>query len=285
MPHNLRPILATSRDHSYDFFMPLTVMMWRKVVGAEPIVFLSETEKEWSEKSGQVLQEALTEIGVKWNWVGHIEGYLPAQCAQSSRQHAAALDLPEDDILMTADVDMFPLSREWYLQHDPAKWDFSLFYSNAYGEKYPPYFCTNYLAGTVKMWREIMGLEPTGTVTAQLQKSFDRHLCRYHDSWSGWNFDELYFGSRLKGWDGFPNRCQFIRREGGGPPSDRIDRSGWPSSYDWSRVWVDTHLIRPGALHDNWVRIRPMLEQFLPEKMAWIDSYLLKYRGARYYGK
>src|SRR6185369_914410 len=106
MPHNLRPILATSRDHSYDFFMPLTVMMWRKVVGAEPIVFLSETEKEWSEKSGQVLQEALTEIGVKWNWVGHIEGYLPAQCAQSARQHAAALDLPEDDILMTADVDM-----------------------------------------------------------------------------------------------------------------------------------------------------------------------------------
>lgn len=283
--YNLRPILATSRSHSYDFFMPITVLMWRKVVGGDPIVFLSETEAEWGEKYAQVVMRALRDIDCKWHWVGNIQGYLPAQCAQSARQHAAALELPENDVLMTCDVDMFPLSKDWYWQHDPGKYDFSLFYSNAYGDKYPPYYCTNYLAATVKVWREVMGLEGNGDITSQLQQSFDRHLGRYHDSWSGWNFDELYFGSRLKGWDGYPDRCQMIRRPGGGPPSDRIDRSGWPSSYDWSRTWVDTHLIRPGALHENWVRIRPMLEHFLPEHMEWIDSYLIGYRHGRYYGQ
>ena len=282
--NRLRPILATSRDHSYDFFMPLTVMMWRSVVGVEPIVMLSETEAEWQTAYSQAVLKALKEIEIPWTWVGKIDGYLAAQCAQSARQHACALKLDESDILMTADVDMWPLQRNWYHQHDPSRFSVSLYYANAYGWPHPPYFCTNYIAATVSVWREIMGLKETGEIASQLQESFDRQLGRYHDSWTAWNFDELFFGARLKGWEGYPDKCQMIHRPGGGPPADRIDRSGWPSTYDWSREWVDTHLIRPGAIHDNWVRIRPMLEHFLPEKMAWIDSYLVNYRKGRYYG-
>lgn len=283
--YNLRPILATSRDHSYDFFMPFTVMMWRKVVGAEPIVLLSETETEWTQGAGPVVKQALREIEIPFTHVGKIEGYLSSQCAQSARQHVAALDLDESDVLMTADVDMFPLSRDWYYLHDPKQWAVSLHYANAYGWPHPPYFCTNYVAATTTVWREIMGLKKTGEIASQLQQSFDRHLGRYHDSWQAWNFDELFFGARLIGSDWYPNSCQMILRGGGGPPDKRIDRSGWPASYDWSQEWIDTHLIRPGAVHDNWIRIRPMLAHFFPDKMTWIDSYLLNYRKARYYGQ
>lgn len=282
---NLRPILATSRDHSYDFFMPLTVLMWRRVAEVEPIVILSETPAAWEVAYSKVITQALEAIGQPWTWVGNVDGYLAAQCAQAARQHVAALDLPEDDILMTADVDMFPLQRPWFHQHDPAKHDVTLYYANAYGWPYPPYYCTNYVSATTKVWREVMGIQKTGEIASQLQQSFDRHLGRYHDSWTAWNFDEVFFGARLKGWEGYPGRCQFIHRPGGGPPSERIDRSSWPASYDWSRTWVDTHLIRPGAVHDNWVRIRPMLQHWLPDKMDFIDSYLLNYRRARYYGQ
>lgn len=278
-------IIATNHNHSYDFFAPLTALMWRHVVGFECICLLTDDEANWrANPYSSMVLDKLNELGVRKEYIGHIEGYQSAQAAQSSRQHAAALDLPAEDVLITGDIDMWPLNREWFHQHDPAAWDFTLWYSNAYGEKYPPYHCTAYCGATAKVWREVIGLKVTGEVGTQLQANFDRTLGRYHDSWQGWNHDELFLGAKLKAWDGYPGRCQMIRREGGGPPSDRIDRSGWPASIDWSRDWSDTHLLRPGAQHDNWVRIRPILEHFLPDKMTWIDDYLKLYRQRRYYG-
>lgn len=277
-------VIATNHNHSYDFFAPLTVMMWRRVVGFDCIVLLTDTEAEWRrEKYASLVLDTLGELNVQHHFIGKIEGYQTAQAAQSSRQHAAALDLPAEDVLITGDIDMWPLDGPWFRLHDPAKWDFTLWYWNAYGSPYPPYHCTAYCGATARVWREVMGLRITGEVGSQLQETFDRTLGRYHDSWQAWNHDELFFGSRIKGWDGYPDRCQRIDRYGG-PPDDRIDRSGWPAEIDWSRQWVDTHLLRPGAQHENWVRIRPILEHYLPDRMDWVDSYLLGYRRARYYG-
>lgn len=274
-------VIASNQSHSYDLFAPLTTAMWAKVVGFKTLCFLTDTAKEWDNPVGHVVKKALEEAGAVVHHIGVIQGYQNAQAAQSSRQHAAALDLAGDDILITADVDMMSMDREWFRQHDPARWDFTLYYSNAYGEKYPPFHCTPYVAATVSKWREVMQLEVRGEIGTQLQANFDRTLGRYHDSWLGWWHDELYYNSKLKAWNGYPDRCQMIPRQGQ-PPHDRIDRCAWPSSFDWSKKWVDTHLIRPGATPENWPRIRPILEHFIPEKMEWVDSYVRDYRKARY---
>lgn len=286
---SVRPVISSSHDHSYQPFAPMTILMWREVIGWDPILLLVEDEEAWSRTAfDRVMLEYLRQINADFRFIGKIEGYETAQQAQSSRQHVAALDLPEDDILMTADIDMFPLSKLWFHQHDATKWDFTLFYSNAYGNMNPPvsppYHCTSYMAGTVKVWREIMGLKVTGEVASQLQSNFDKHLGRACDSWTAWNCDEVFFGSRIKAWDGYPDRCQMIPRYGG-PPDDRVDRSNWPTtlSKTYLSSKVDAHCIRPPALAPNWKPLRELLSYYLDGKdMEFIDSFVSRYRKARY---
>ena len=276
-------VIAANQNHSYDFFAPITTLMWEKVVGYRTICLLTDTAAEWENPTAALVKSKTLEVGAHVHHIGKIEGYQSAQAAQSSRHHAAILDLPEDDVLITGDIDMLPLNGPWFRQHDSERYAFTLWYWNAYGEIYPPYHCTAYIGASVKLWREVLDLKPTGEIGPQLQANFDRTLTRYHDSWQGWNHDELFFGARLKGSDYYPDQCQQILRQGQ-PPHDRIDRSSWPVTFDWSREWTDTHMIRPPASHENWIRLRPLLEHYMPEKMAWIDDYLVQYRKLRYYG-
>jgi len=68
----------------------------------------------------------------------------------------------------------------------------------------------------------------------------------------------------------------------GCPPYDRIDRGGWPANFDWSKKYVDTHLIRPGATPENWPRIRPLIEHYIPKRLEWVDKYVKEYQEAKY---
>ncbi len=43
----------------------------------------------------------------------------------------------------------------------------------------------------------------------------DAGLGEDKDSWAAWNFDEEWFGRRIKAWDGYNDKCQFIDRHGG----------------------------------------------------------------------
>lgn len=276
-------VIATNDSHGYDFFAPLTALMWDRVGGMKTLCFLTDDMKDWMAPAASVVLRGLEHVGVSPYWIGQIEGYRTGQVAQSVRQHAAALDLPETDELTTGDIDMWPFQKPWFHQHDPSKHDVTLYYSNAYGEKYPPFHPTPYVSATVKIWRQFMGLENRGEVRTQLQANFDRTLGRYHDSWTAWWHDELYYNSKLRAWGGYPGRCQMIPRAGQ-PPHDRIDRGCWPEKIDWSKPLVDTHLVRPGAMPENWRRIRPILEHFVPDQLTWADNYMQEYRRARYGG-
>lgn len=284
-----RPIISTDQNHSYQPFLPMTTLMWRKVCGFEPIILLTDTPTEWgSTRYGKVVLETLWTMKADVHFVGAIEGHKSGQVAQSCRQHAAALDLPEDDFLVTADQDMWPLNREWFKRHEGHPDKFTLWYANAYGPvvppSSPPYYPTPYVGAAVKLWREVIGLRKTGEVGTQLQTNLDRTLGRRYDSWLAWNHDELFFGARLKAWDGHPSRCQFVNREGQ-PPHDRIDRSGWPValSKEFLADKVDAHCIRPPVMPPNWKPLRDLLLYYLDSTdMAFIDSFVKEYRKARY---
>lgn len=276
-------VIATNQSASYDFFAPITTLFWKDIVGYETICFLTDTEAEWQNKAAQVTVNSLREVGARVEYIGKLEGYQNAQAAQSSRQHAAALDLAGEDILITGDIDMWSLDRDWFHLHDPSKWAFTSWYANAYGWPCVPFHPTPYIAATVKLWREVMQLEVRGEILTQMQANFDRTLGRNTSTWLNWWQDELYFNSKLKAWDGYPNRVQMITRDGC-PPHDRIDRGCWPVNFDWSKKYVDTHLIRPGATPENWPRIRPLIEHYIPQRLEWVDSYVAKYREAKYGG-
>lgn len=277
-------VIATNQSHSYDVFAPITTLFWKEVVGFETICFLTGTQEDWrGSKSGSMIWDALDFVGAKVHVIGKLEGYQDAQAAQSSRQHAAALKLPEDDVLITGDIDMWSLDKAWFRQHDPVKWDFTSWYANAYGPlaPVPPFHPTPYIAATVKKWREVMQLEERGEILTQMQANFDRTLTPDASTWTSWWHDELFFNSKLKAWDGYPKRVQMIERHGQ-PPHDRIDRCAWPATFDWSKKWVDTHLIRPAATRENWPRVRPLVEYYIPKWAQWVEEYVSKYQEVRY---
>ena len=278
-----RAVIATNQSHSYDVFAPITALFWKEVVGFETLCLLTGTPEDWvgSKGTGKLIFEALDKVGAQVHVIGKLEGYQDAQAAQSSRQHAAALDFAEDDVLITGDIDMWSLDREWFRRHDPIKWDFTSWYANAYGWPKPPFHPTPYIAATVKKWREVMKLEVRGEILTQMQANFDRTLTRDASTWTSWWHDELYFNSRLMASECYPKRVQMITREGQ-PPHDRIDRCQWPATFDWSKKWVDTHLIRPAATRENWPRVRPLVEHYLPKHVEWIEKYISKYQEVRY---
>lgn len=276
-------VIASNHSHSYQFFAPITALFWREVVGFRTLCFLTGTEKEWDTGAASLVRAKLREVDAQVHHVGVLEGYQDAQAAQSSRQHAAALDFPDDDVLVTGDIDMWSLDGPWFRQHDPAKWDFTSWYANAYGWPVPPFHPTPYVAATAKKWREVMKLEVRGEILTQMQANFDRTLGRDASTWLSWWHDELYFNSKFKAWDGYPKRVQMITRDGQ-PPHDRIDRCAWPAAFDFSKKWVDTHLIRPGATKENWPRIRPLIEFYLPKYLGWVDEYVAQYQKEKYNG-
>lgn len=276
-------VIATNQSHSYDVFAPITTLFWKEIVGFETLCLLTGNPEDWegSKGSGRLIRDALEKVGARVHHIGVLQGYQDAQAAQSSRQHAAALEFPEDDVLITGDIDMWSLDREWFRAHDPAKHDFTSWYANAYGWPHPPFHPTPYIAATVKKWREVMKLEVRGEILTQMQANFDRTLTPDASTWTSWWHDELYFNSKLKGWSGYPDRVQMITREGQ-PPHDRIDRCAWPQKFDWSKRWVDTHLIRPAATRENWPRVRPLVEHYIPQHLSWVDEYIAKYQEVRY---
>jgi hypothetical protein len=169
---------------------------------------------------------------------------------------------------------LWPLRREFYNQQDWSK-RFHLFYANAYNYEY---HCTCHLGATKRVWQEVTKLPEADKIGPNLQVILDKHLTRQHDSWQAWNLDEIYFTSLLKAWSGYPKECHMIER-GGAPPSDRIDRSNWPSTVDTSGK-TDAHIVRPGYTEENWPRLRPLIAQLLPQHLAWADEYVAQFRKA-----
>lgn len=272
--------IATNQSQSYQFFAPITTLFWKDVVGYETICFFTDTEADWSDKAAKLVVEATREVGAKTHFIGVLEGYQNAQAAQSSRQHAAALDLPADDTLITGDIDMWSLDRDWFHQHEGFD-GFTSYYANAYGWPHPPFHPTPYIAAKVKLWREVVGLEVRGEILTQMQTNFDRTLTREASTWLSWWHDELFFNSKLKAWDGYPSKVKMVTRDGC-PPFDRIDRCAWPDSFNWNRHYVDTHLIRPAGTKENWPRVRPLIAHYIPQHLAWVDSYVKRYQEAKY---
>lgn len=279
---NTYAVIATNHSHSYDVFAPITALFWREVVGYRTLLFLTGTKPEWQDPVSQVVVNAALEVGARVEWIGTLEGYRDGQAAQSSRQFAAALDFADDDVLVTGDIDMLALNRDWFRRHDLVNYDFCNTFADAYGWPHPPFLPTPYTYATAKKWREVMQLEVRGEILTQMQAAFDRTLGRYHDSWTAWWQDEMYFNSKLREWSGWPARVQMLTRPGC-PPHDRIDRCRWPNYFDWSKSWSDTHLIRPGATKENWPRIRPLVEHYIPAHLEWVDKYVEAYQKARGY--
>lgn len=261
--------LASDVNPSYDFLLPVGGLVWRKVTGYEPLCLLAGPD--WNSKVGQVVIEQLNLFGMSYHFVGPIsEPYRTSVHAQMARQHAAAIHLNEDDLLMTSDSDMFPINGDWFNQWDESK-SVRLHYANAYRYLF---HTTGYWTMKVKTWREVMRLDLSKSIAEHLQDRLDRYIGRDRDTFQEWYSDEHVASIYLRAWHGYPSQCMMIEREGA-PPPDRLDRGNWHGKL---QGMVDAHVLRPAQSDENWPRMREFLEKLVPEHLPEIDRFHSKYR-------
>lgn len=270
-----RVVLSCTHSSTYDFFLPIAVKVWRNRIGYEPVAFLVGDRSEWGAGHRRV---ALEEVGCPVEFVERIPGIPDSNVAMSVRQHAAVISWIDPlDLLLIGDVDLIPIRREFYHQHDPHEAAIMIYHADMYWDRYWPAYGPSMTAGA---WEEVMGLKK-GDLMGSLRRTFREgkiedliaaNKADHHDS-RLWVFDEQYASIRIR-LSRFNDKLLRIRTD---DTNDRLCRNRWPDRVDASN-YIDFHCPRPGWTDDNFGRIRDVLAQVIPRDLPWLDNYVEAYR-------
>jgi hypothetical protein len=257
-------LIAADENNTYDFFLPLTCEMWKRIGYHPYVILVSDRQFQTNARTRLVLQK-VQETDAKFMFLPEIESFKTHNLAQVSRLYGGLLDLDDNTLIITSDTDMWPLSSTMWADDDPT---FSLWnFEGCDG------FFICYCRGTVADWRRIMRLNKHAYIHEELKYQLEAGIGRGNENWG---YDENLLNVRLREAPDF-NGFRIIKRPVDpvtSLPVGRIDRAGWQISWERSVTNpVDSHLIRPGWHPEYWPRVYPLFEAFLPEKIAWAQEY------------
>lgn len=270
-------VIASDANRDYAFFIPIAAALWQRVVGYTPRVILVR-QPHAEPALGVVVPELANLCGtmgpVDTTSVVAPEGYRSSTAAQVVRLYSALVSptLAPEDYVLTSDVDMLPLSLGAFWHRGK---EVQLHHASAYGgEKWP--MC--YVGTTAATWHAINGTCSDTKLTDALASVLaEIGTGATHDT--AWNADEAILAARLRAWAGplgVGARADMLNRPGGWPVPDRIDRVVWPEHPEVAGK-TDAHCPRPGWSAENWPRIRPILEQLVPDLVPWADDYRARF--------
>jgi len=147
----MKAIISTTYDSKYLYFLPITTWLWSKL-GVETICFMPYLNTSDENKRIDLINDTFRGLGIKPQYAGFASPkHKEATYAQCSRLYGACLDLPEDEFLITGDVDMgmfkIPPIKEG---------GFSIVGADLVPNGQVP-IC--YISATVKEWRKVFNLQ------------------------------------------------------------------------------------------------------------------------------
>lgn len=268
-------VISCTPNNLYDFFLPISVRLWKRRIGYEPVVVLIGTERDWSSGHAKVVYDEING-SERIEFLSRIDGIPDAATSQALRQHVAALDFDQDDVILIGDVDLFPVDRDFYHQYDPSKSPVGVYYADMYeGEYFPAYG----VSMPVRNWREVMGIE-VGDLLGSVAKVFTDEnvralgLAERIGTWDTrfWTFDERLATHKIRS-SRFSDRISKFPSLFRGRRPHRVKLPREPYTSDL----VDFHCSRPGWTEENWTDIRFALAQMMPEDLRWLDGYVERY--------
>ena len=261
----MKAIISSTYNNQYLYFLPIVTWCWNKL-GVDVICFMPY--RNTSLGRFILVSDTLTKQnmkGVIYNF--DAPEHKEATYAQCLRNYAACLDLPEDELLVTSDVDMALFKTPSYVDNGL----FSVFgYDLVPQGQYPQ--C--YVTAPVKMWRETFGL-----YNKTYQQAIDDLLgddeCEHYRG-CRWSVDqEQSFLNISK-----VNHNLIARaRPGTQFASNRVDRddTNWRSYVN--DELIDAHLWRPGYEENSFNNILELLQMKYPnENFNWLVEYTEKYK-------
>ncbi len=275
----MKAIISTTYSDTYLYFLPITTWLWNKL-NVDVICFMPEYI---SEDTGQQLLKAGKKLVlVEDTIIAHCSSknnmevrfrapeHKEATYAQCSRLYAACLDLPEDEVLITGDVDMANFSIPPYVE------GFTIFGTDLVPKGQVP-MC--YISAMVKDWRKVFDLNGKS-----YQEKIDELLglveCE-HFRGNYWGkdqetaYDKITNQTDIKLWP--------ITRSNGQNQFalNRADRTDLHYKDRLDRFnLIDAHLWRPGYSEENFPKILELMQFIYPDdNFDWLIDYTQKYRS------
>lgn len=263
----MKAVISTTYDDKYLWYLPLTTWLWNKL-GVEVICFTPSVsnEKNGGEKMGLIHQtmDVLNSMVKMYSF--NAKFHKQATYAQCSRLYGACLDLPEDEVLITGDIDMAMFKIPEYTSGA-----FNIIGSDLTPPKQYP-IC--YLMATVKEWRDAFDLKGKhyqecldgllGSIEAESFRG--NYWCKDQDE----AYNKISKVSRIE---------KVRAKEGTQFATKRVDRDDLHYMDRLDKDIIDAHLWRPGYTEENFPKILELLKYFYPEyDFNWLIDYTNEYR-------
>ena len=254
-------VISVNENPQYLFYLPLTIWAWRKF-GWTPIVMCSGPQ-------GIHFLAAIKHSLNPDMWrVGPIDGYGTDTTAQVSRLYAACLYGPDNDYLMTSDVDMLPLSDYW--KFDPEK--ITVWGHDLTGFQHMP-IC--YIGMKRTRWIEVMGLYSHRYNELIKRDLDDMPNAKSSDSVKRWVVDQDLITDRI---NSVTFEKDFVARGTlpNGYPVGRVDRSAWIMEHP---QMIDCHMLRDIYSNpDHLAKTMLLLYKVWPdEDFTWFTDYVKEF--------
>ena len=271
---NKLAVVSTDNNHTYSFFAPIVAAFWKYVAKYECIII---NVGEPDEKTKFSLNYAEQVFGAKIIQINNCTQASDVTLAQSSRLYACDLLQDTNDFLLTSDIDMLPLSYE-YFNVSSTDDKFIFLYYNAYDmHKFP--IC--YLGARINLWKKIMLSQNDISFLDDFNFNFTQFSDKNPNTLQVWNFDELLFENKFWSWVeknaiNLDDKVVKIHRN---PNNDRLDRADWKNDFHAHSIYKDCHALRPAYLHDNFHKIYDLCTKYLGNETATkIMEYFNKYK-------
>lgn len=262
----MKAVISTTYDDKYLFFLPIIAWCWNKL-GADVVCFKPYFPPDFQIKN-QLVHDTINRMGLRCLNVNFVcPEHKEATYAQCSRLYAAALDLPEDEILITSDIDMavfqIPKNTGGF---------FTIFGVDLVPPKQVP-IC--YMSGDVAEWRK--KLKINGRTYQQCLDDLLGPLDCENMRGNYWGKDQEEAYDRI-----FENGGHAVllprARPGTQFAMNRLDRDDAFLLDRLSPDIIDYHMPRPGFEENAFSQILTVLKYFYPsESFDWLINYRNEY--------
>ena len=271
----MKAIISTTYSDTYLYFLPICVWLWNRlgvdVICFEPDLLLSHSGNSDIAKA-ILIKNTLNSFENKNNkrYSFICPKHKEATYAQCSRLYGACLDLPEDELLVTSDIDMGVFSLPPFDEEDDT--EFTIFGCDLVPKGQVP-MC--YIVGKVKDWRNRFELNGK-TYQQCLDETIGKEEC---ENMRGnlWSRDQETAYNKLMPYAGI-----YLEPRSNGQNQVAQRRYDRDDAYILGRLSPDTidyHMNRPGYEDKNFQTILTILEFHYPlEDFTWLENYNQQYK-------
>lgn len=269
----MKAVISSSHDDKYYYFIPIVVYLWKKL-GVDVICFteglnfpvVTEEDEKWVRKA-HLVEHYTKGSGLIFKAVLAPKNKM-CTYLQCSRLYGACLDLPEDEVIITSDIDMAVFKVPPFAHLG----GFTVLGADLVPDGQLP-MC--YATATVKDWRDAFELNGI-TYQQALDRLLGEDECQDYRA-CRWSVDQEQLRIKIFNSNGSIN---LLTRSNGQNQfaQNRYDRDDQFILDRLSPDTIDFHMNRPGYEEKNFEIILTILKYHYPQDdFEWLKKYTEEY--------